>query len=87
LAKGLATLAIEKAGALGVGSVGFTGGSAVNALLAKLMRETVEARGLRFLVHEAVPAGDGGVSFGQAFVGGFWGFCQFSLSSFTLRLS
>ncbi|MCW4017630.1 MAG: carbamoyltransferase HypF [Candidatus Bathyarchaeota archaeon] len=74
LAKGLATLATEKAVALGVGSVGFTGGSAVNALLAKLMRETVEAHGMRFLVHEAVPAGDGGVSFGQAFVGGFWGF-------------
>ena len=35
------------------------------------MRETVESAGLRFFVHEAVPAGDGGVSFGQAVVAGF----------------
>ena len=71
LAKGLATLAVEKAVDSGVGSVGFTGGSAVNALLSKLMREVVEAEGLRFVVHESVPAGDGGVSLGQAVVAGF----------------
>jgi len=74
LAKGLATLAVEKALGHGVKTVGFSGGAAVNALLAALMRETVEAEGLRFLVHEAVPAGDGGVSFGQAVVGGFSSF-------------
>jgi hydrogenase maturation protein HypF len=71
LAKGLAEIAVEKAVKYGVKTVGFTGGAAVNALLASIMRETVEAAGLRFLVHEAVPAGDGGVSFGQAVVGGF----------------
>jgi hydrogenase maturation protein HypF len=71
LARGLATLAVEKAVDLSVGTVGFTGGAAVNVLLASLMRETVETAGLRFLVHEAIPAGDGGVSFGQAVVGGF----------------
>jgi hydrogenase maturation protein HypF len=74
LAKGLATLAVEKAVACGVGTVGFTGGAAVNALLTKLMRETVEAAGIGFLVHEAVPSGDGGVSLGQAVVGGFGDF-------------
>jgi hydrogenase maturation protein HypF len=71
LAKGLALLAVEKAVDCGVGAVGLTGGSAVNALLAKLMRDVVEAAGLRFLVHEAVPSGDGGVSLGQAVIGGF----------------
>lgn len=71
LAKGLATLAVEKAVDYGVGNVGFTGGAAVNELLAKLMRGVVEAEGLRFIVHEAIPAGDGGVSLGQAVVGGF----------------
>jgi hydrogenase maturation protein HypF len=71
LAKGLATLAVEKAVETGVNAVGFTGGAAVNVLLASVMREVVEAANLRFLVHEAVPAGDGGVSFGQAVVGGF----------------
>jgi hydrogenase maturation protein HypF len=74
LAKGLASLAVEKALEHGVKIVGFSGGAACNAILASLMRETVEAAGLRFLVHEAVPAGDGGVSFGQAVVGGFWQF-------------
>jgi hydrogenase maturation protein HypF len=64
-------LAVEKALAQGVKNVGFTGGAACNQILAELMREVVEAAGLRFVVHEAVPAGDGGVSLGQAVVAGF----------------
>ena len=71
LAKGLGALAVEKAMVLDVKSIGFSGGAACNQILAKVMRKTVEDAGLRFLVHEAVPAGDGGVSFGQAVVGGF----------------
>ncbi|MFB3888407.1 MAG: carbamoyltransferase HypF [Candidatus Bathyarchaeia archaeon] len=71
LSHGLAELAVQKAVEKGVGTVGFSGGAAVNVLLASMMRETVESAGLRFLVHEAVPAGDGGVSFGQAVVAGF----------------
>jgi len=74
LAKGLASIAVEKALENGVKTVGFSGGAACNELLTSLMRKTVEAAGLHFLVHEAVPAGDGGVSFGQAAVGGFWRF-------------
>jgi hydrogenase maturation protein HypF len=71
LAKGLATLAIENARSQGVKTVGFSGGAACNQILAQLMREAMEAAGLRFVVHESVPAGDGGVSFGQAVVAGF----------------
>lgn len=71
LGRGLGSLAVEKAMALGVKSIGFSGGAACNQILAKVMRKTVEAAGFRFLVHEAVPAGDGGISFGQAVVGGF----------------
>jgi hydrogenase maturation protein HypF len=74
LAKGLASLAVEKAFEAGVKAVGFSGGAACNQILAGIMRRTVEAAGLKFLVHEAVPAGDGGVSFGQAVVGGFFQF-------------
>ena len=74
LAAGLASLAVEKALEHGVKTVGFSGGAACNVLLASLVRARVEAAGLRFLVHEAVPAGDGGVSFGQAVMGGFWSF-------------
>ena len=71
IAKGLATLAVEKALAERTKNVGFTGGAACNQLLAELMRKTVESTGLNFFVHESVPAGDGGISFGQAVVAGF----------------
>jgi hydrogenase maturation protein HypF len=74
LARGLAALAVNAAKANDVEAVGFTGGAACNEILTKLMRSAVEAAGLRFLVHEAVPSGDGGVSFGQAVVGGFYDF-------------
>ena len=72
LAKGLATLAIEKALENDVKVVGFSGGVASNEIFTRIMREIVEAAGLRFLVHEVVPPGDGGVSFGQAVFGGFF---------------
>jgi hydrogenase maturation protein HypF len=62
---------VEKALVLKVKDIGFSGGAACNQILAKLMRKTVEDAGLRFWVHEAVPTGDGGVSFGQAVIGGF----------------
>jgi hydrogenase maturation protein HypF len=74
IARGLATLAVEQALEQGVRTVGFSGGAASNQILTQIMRGTVEAAGLLFLLHEAVPAGDGGVSFGQAVVGGFWQF-------------
>ena len=71
LARGLASMAVEKASVLGVKSVGFSGGAASNLILARVIRRVVEDAGLQFLVHEAVPAGDGGLSFGQAVIGGF----------------
>lgn len=74
LAKGLATLALDTASENGFKVIGFSGGAACNEILVSIMRKTVEARGLRFLVHETVPSGDGGISFGQAVVGGFFQF-------------
>jgi len=71
LAKGLATLAIEKALEKDVRFVGFSGGVAGNRILALAIRKIVEASGLEFLVHGAIPPGDGGLSLGQAFVAGF----------------
>jgi hydrogenase maturation protein HypF len=72
LAKGLATLAIEKALENGIKTVGFSGGVACNQILTLTMRKIVEAEGLRFVIHEVIPPGDGGLSFGQAVVGGFY---------------
>jgi hydrogenase maturation protein HypF len=71
IASGLASLAVEKAHLKGTKNVGFTGGAACNQLLAKYIRQVIEDAGLQFWVHEKVPAGDGGVSFGQAVVAGF----------------
>ncbi|RJS81772.1 carbamoyltransferase HypF, partial [Candidatus Bathyarchaeota archaeon] len=71
LARGLATLAIEKALENGVKNVGFSGGVACNQILTSNMQKIVEKAGLKFFVHKAVPPGDGGLSFGQAVVGGF----------------
>ena len=71
IANGLASLAVEKAQERRTKNVGFTGGAACNQFLAQYIRQVVEGAGLRFWVHEAVPAGDGGVSFGQAVVAGF----------------
>jgi hydrogenase maturation protein HypF len=72
LARGLASLAVTKALERGAGAVGFSGGAACNQILTDVMRRTAESAGLKFLVHESIPAGDGGVSFGQAVVGGFF---------------
>jgi hydrogenase maturation protein HypF len=72
LARGLASLAVAKALEQSVKAVGFSGGAACNQILAKIIRRTVEVAGLRFIVHESIPAGDGAISFGQTIVGGFF---------------
>ncbi len=66
LAQGLAQVAVDEARSLGVDVVGFSGGVAYNEQITQAIRRVVEEDGLRFLVHRFVPAGDGGVSFGQA---------------------
>lgn len=74
MAKGLATLAMEKAEEKGVDTIGFSGGVACNKIITLAMRKIVEASGFRFLVHQAVPPGDGGLSFGQVVASGFFQF-------------
>jgi len=65
LAKGLAQLAVEEAKRLDVDAVGFSGGVAYNEHITQTIRNVVKENRLRFVVHELVPPGDGGVSFGQ----------------------
>jgi hydrogenase maturation protein HypF len=52
----------------GVQTIGLTGGSAVNTLLFKYIKETVEQNNKQFLFHRNVPCGDGGTSTGQVAV-------------------
>lgn len=66
LARGMAQLAVETVQRTGGDAVGFSGGVAYNKHIARAIKEHVEASGVRFYVHEALPAGDGGISFGQA---------------------
>jgi hydrogenase maturation protein HypF len=71
LAKGIAQIAVEAAQRTGVDAVGFSGGVAYNKHIALAIRKHVEESGLKFYVHEALPAGDGGISFGQALAATF----------------
>lgn len=68
LARSLAQLAVEEAERLGVKAVGFSGGVAYNEHITSTIRRTVERAGLRFIVNTKVPAGDGGLAFGQVIV-------------------
>jgi hydrogenase maturation protein HypF len=68
LAQGLAQLAIDQAKRLSVDSIGFSGGVACNEHITQTIRNVVEKNGLKFLVHQLVPPGDGGISLGQAVV-------------------
>ena len=66
LAKSLALVAINGARERGLKVVGFSGGVAYNEHMALTIKDAVEDQGLKFIVHDQVPPGDGGISFGQA---------------------
>ncbi|MGQ9468308.1 MAG: carbamoyltransferase HypF [Nitrososphaerales archaeon] len=67
LAQGLAQLAVDEAHRLSVKVVGFSGGVAYNEHMTSIIRDMVIKNGLKFLAHNQIPPGDGGISFGQAF--------------------
>lgn len=65
LARSLAQRAVEEAGCIGVEIIGFSGGVAYNEYVTRVIRREVEKSGFKFLVHQQIPPGDGGISFGQ----------------------
>lgn len=71
LARALAMLAFRKAKQLDVDVVGFSGGVAYNELFTSIIKEIIEKEGLKCVVHDRVPPGDGGISFGQTVVANF----------------
>jgi len=71
IARSLAELAIHEADRLGVKHIGFTGGVAYNNHISSTIREVVASRGYKFYVHNMIPPGDGGLSFGQVIVAGY----------------
>lgn len=66
IAESLAELALFEACKISVNTIGFSGGVAYNEHIASIIRKAVERNGLEFIVHNQVPPGDGGISFGQA---------------------
>ncbi|MEM3027177.1 MAG: carbamoyltransferase HypF [Candidatus Bathyarchaeia archaeon] len=71
LGMGLAEMAVRVARDRGIGIIGFTGGVAYNEAINQVIRRRVEGEGYRFLRHELVPCGDGGLSLGQAAIASF----------------
>jgi len=71
LAQGLASLTVTQAKQLDVRTIGFSGGVASNEHIALTIGEIIEQNGLHFVVHESLPPGDGGLSFGQAVAAGW----------------
>lgn len=69
LSEGLAEMAVRTALSEGINTVAFSGGVANNHTITETIRRRVEIHGLKFLRHKKVPAGDGGISLGQAVVG------------------
>lgn len=66
IAESLAKLAIEEADRIGLKDIGFSGGVAYNEHITLTIKKVVEENGFRFIVHDQVPPGDAGISFGQA---------------------
>jgi hydrogenase maturation protein HypF len=56
----------------GLGTVALSGGCFHSRLLTRLAVERLESAGFEVLLHSRVPAGDGGISLGQAAVAAWW---------------
>jgi len=68
LARALAEAAVRVAEQEGIRVVGFSGGVALNEKITVMIRNAISNSGLRFVSNQAVPPGDGGISFGQAYL-------------------
>jgi hydrogenase maturation protein HypF len=68
LARALADAAVGIAEQEAIMTVGFSGGVALNEVISVMIRDAISDAGLRFVSNVAVPPGDGGVSFGQAYL-------------------
>ncbi|GBC74071.1 Carbamoyltransferase HypF [archaeon HR05] len=67
MAKGLATLALDNAMRHGIDTIGISGGVTYNRIITPLIKRYVEEHGLRFIHNSIIPAGDAGLSIGQAY--------------------
>ncbi|ABO35833.1 (NiFe) hydrogenase maturation protein HypF [Methanococcus maripaludis C5] len=66
LANGLSKIAIETAKKHNIEYIGITGGVSYNKIISERIVENIKKESLKPLIHEKIPNGDGGISFGQA---------------------
>jgi hydrogenase maturation protein HypF len=69
IAKGLAELAVENAMRYGIDTIGFSGGVAYNEIITRVLMQEIKKvnSSIRFVYNNIVPAGDAGISVGQAY--------------------
>jgi hydrogenase maturation protein HypF len=65
IAESLAELAVEKAEETGINIIGFSGGVAYNEHITTTIKDVLKKNGRKLCIHNQVPPGDGGISFGQ----------------------
>ena len=61
----LVNKACDSALSKGIDHIGLTGGVSYNSAICRMVEDSVSERGLRFIMHDKVPCGDGGISLGQ----------------------
>ncbi len=69
IARGLARLAIDNAMKYGIDTIGFSGGVAYNEIITRIIIEEIKNVNskIEFIYNNNIPAGDAGISIGQAF--------------------
>jgi hydrogenase maturation protein HypF len=65
LVRGLVDVAAEEAQKHGIDYIGISGGVSYNATISAMAKSMIERRGFRFICHDVLPNGDGGVAAGQ----------------------
>ncbi len=64
----MANVACDDAQSRGIDVIGITGGVSYNGPITRMFEDTVRSRGLRPILHNKIPNGDGGISVGQAVI-------------------
>jgi hydrogenase maturation protein HypF len=65
LVRGLVDVAVEEAQKQGIDHIGLSGGVSYNATISAMAKSMIEQSGLKFVCHDVLPNGDGGVAAGQ----------------------
>jgi len=65
LIKEMVEIAADACDATGIPSIGITGGVSYDVPIVRMAEALVKEKGLRFLTHDKIPNGDGGISVGQ----------------------